>query len=488
MASASSSGTRRWDGTQVGFELDADAVLAEITDDLLYHGDLNAALRRMMQSGLPRPQRRAHPGHARDAREAAPQAPRRARAVRPRRRLRRHRPGAARRRRHGARGPRRAGPARRGESGDARRQEITDEVVQERNMQLDMLPPDLAGQVQELQEYEFTSTEAREKFEELMDQLRQQLMQSYFNQMSGAMQNVSARGHAADEGHARRAQRPARAARARARTRSRRSRSSCSATATSSRRTRRTLDELLEVDGPAHGGHAGDAELDDARAAGAAAGPVRAAARGHGPALADGPARRRTCSSCSRRWAGTGSYDFSGQDPLGFAEAAAADERARRHRPARELLRRRDAAPARWPRSTSTGPASCSATTPPAASSGWPSWPRCSRRPASSNNKEGRYELTPHGHPQDRPQRALRPVPEAGPGQARPPRARAHRRRPRARVRDQALRVRRPVQPRHRAHGPQRHPAARAAARRCGSRPTTSRSSGPSTSSGRAPC
>ena len=42
----------RWDGTQAGFELDADDVLSEITDDLLYHGDLNAALRRLMQSGF----------------------------------------------------------------------------------------------------------------------------------------------------------------------------------------------------------------------------------------------------------------------------------------------------------------------------------------------------------------------------------------------------------------------------------------------------
>ncbi|HET9601028.1 MAG TPA: hypothetical protein VFP08_05535, partial [Acidimicrobiales bacterium] len=42
----------RWDGTQVGFELDADSVLEEITDDLLYHGDLNNALRRLMQSGF----------------------------------------------------------------------------------------------------------------------------------------------------------------------------------------------------------------------------------------------------------------------------------------------------------------------------------------------------------------------------------------------------------------------------------------------------
>src|SRR5918996_3444895 len=42
----------RWDGTQVGFDLDADSVLEEITDDLLYHGDLHAALRRLLQQGF----------------------------------------------------------------------------------------------------------------------------------------------------------------------------------------------------------------------------------------------------------------------------------------------------------------------------------------------------------------------------------------------------------------------------------------------------
>ena len=63
-------------------------------------------------------------------------------------------------------------------------------------MQLDLLPPDLAGRSSELQEYEWTSSEAREQFEELIDQLRQQLMQSYFNQMSGAMQNIDPSQHA----------------------------------------------------------------------------------------------------------------------------------------------------------------------------------------------------------------------------------------------------------------------------------------------------
>ncbi|HEX7094429.1 MAG TPA: hypothetical protein VF183_01005, partial [Acidimicrobiales bacterium] len=42
----------RWDGTQRGFEIGADDLLGELTDDLLYHGDVNAALRRMLQSGF----------------------------------------------------------------------------------------------------------------------------------------------------------------------------------------------------------------------------------------------------------------------------------------------------------------------------------------------------------------------------------------------------------------------------------------------------
>ncbi|MGH9120570.1 MAG: vWA domain-containing protein, partial [Acidimicrobiales bacterium] len=57
--------------------------------------------------------------------------------------------------------------------------------------ELDMIPPDLAGQVRALQDYEFTSSEAREKFDALMDKLRQQLMQSYFNQMAGALSNTT---------------------------------------------------------------------------------------------------------------------------------------------------------------------------------------------------------------------------------------------------------------------------------------------------------
>src|SRR5438309_841710 len=174
----------------VGFELDADDVLAEITDDLLYHGDLNAALRRMLQSGfLDRNQERVA-----GLREVLEKLRRRRRDELERYDLGGVYDDIAQELRDVVDAERKGiedlvQEAR--DSGDERRQQITEEVAGERRMQLDLLPPDLAGQVRALQEYEFTSSEARERFDELMDRLRQQLLQSYFNQMSGALQGMT---------------------------------------------------------------------------------------------------------------------------------------------------------------------------------------------------------------------------------------------------------------------------------------------------------
>ncbi len=62
----------------------------------------------------------------------------------------------------------------------------------ERHMRLDMLPPDLPGQIQSLQDYDFTSKEAQQRFDELLDELRNQLMQQVVDGMSDAMQNMTA--------------------------------------------------------------------------------------------------------------------------------------------------------------------------------------------------------------------------------------------------------------------------------------------------------
>jgi uncharacterized protein with von Willebrand factor type A (vWA) domain len=181
----------RWDGSQTGFELDADQIFGELTDDLLYHGDINAALRRMLQQGFDTQDGERIKG----LREMLEDLRRKRQE-----RLEQNNLGGVyddiANELHEVIEQERASldelAAEARESGDARRQEITEQVTEGKNLQLDMLPPDLAGQVRDLQEYEFTSSEARERFEELLDQLRQQLMQNFVDQMAGAMNDVSA--------------------------------------------------------------------------------------------------------------------------------------------------------------------------------------------------------------------------------------------------------------------------------------------------------
>jgi uncharacterized protein with von Willebrand factor type A (vWA) domain len=180
----------KWDGTQVGFEFDADDVFAELTDDLLFHGDLNQALQRLLQRGF----QDRNGDRIKGMREMLERVRQRRREL-----LENHELGGpfedmAERLREIVDKERSAIDDlvdRARESGDQRRADITDEVASERRMALDLLPPDLAGQVQSLQEYEWTSSEAREEFDQLMDELRSQLMESYFNQMSQAMSDMS---------------------------------------------------------------------------------------------------------------------------------------------------------------------------------------------------------------------------------------------------------------------------------------------------------
>ncbi len=180
----------RWDGTQTGFELDAYDVFGEITDDLLYHGDLNAALRRMLQSGF----QDRNGEDLMGLREMLEKLRRKRRDQLEQYNLGGVYDDIAQELRDVVEMERASldelGQEAR-DSGDARREEITNQVVEERQLQLDMLSPDLNGQVRDLQNYEFTSSEAREKFEDLLNKLREQLMQQMVDQMSGSMQNMS---------------------------------------------------------------------------------------------------------------------------------------------------------------------------------------------------------------------------------------------------------------------------------------------------------
>ncbi|MDQ1500318.1 MAG: hypothetical protein QOI86_3658 [Actinomycetota bacterium] len=167
----------RWDGTQTGFELDAENVLGEIADDLLYHGDLNAALRRALQSGMRAPDGRQLEG----LRQLLERIARRRREE-----LERHELSGL-----GEDIARRLDEVVDLERQGLDRGDLPHEEAQARHQRLDEMPPDLAGRFRELSQYEFADNEARRRFGELTDELRQQLLQSQFNRMAQGMADMS---------------------------------------------------------------------------------------------------------------------------------------------------------------------------------------------------------------------------------------------------------------------------------------------------------
>jgi len=180
----------RWDGTQTGFDVTADDLFKELADDLLYHGDPNSALRQLMQDGFDLDGDRIQ-----GLREILEQ-------------LRQEREERAANHDLGGVYDEIADALRdvvdkeraalddlvekARESGDDRREEITQSSATEKQFHLDMLPDDLAGQVKSLQQYNFTSAEAQQAFEELTEQLRQQLMQNMVDQVGEGMDAMSA--------------------------------------------------------------------------------------------------------------------------------------------------------------------------------------------------------------------------------------------------------------------------------------------------------
>ncbi|HVM41666.1 MAG TPA: hypothetical protein VM618_12905 [Acidimicrobiia bacterium] len=180
----------RWDGTQAVPELDAEALLDEITDDLLYHGDLHAAMRRLMQQGMTG----ADGERLQGLREMLERLRQRRQEELDRYDLGGVYEDVARRLDEVVEMERQGIQRRRDEAraeGDPRRQEIVEGLAGERSRQLDAMPPDLAGRVSELQQYDFMDDEARQRFEELLDELRQEMLRSTFNQMSDALSNMT---------------------------------------------------------------------------------------------------------------------------------------------------------------------------------------------------------------------------------------------------------------------------------------------------------
>ncbi len=179
-----------WDGTQEFTDLDPDDLLAGLTDDLLAGGDLDDALRRLLRSGMRTADGEQIPG----LRDLLDQLRRRRAEM-----LAEGDPDG-----RMAELTARLDEIEQDEreaidelvdeaqaSGDDRRQQVTEDVATERRMALDLQPDDPGGRISSLQHYEFVSSEARQRFEELVEELRREMADTFFEGASDALSSMS---------------------------------------------------------------------------------------------------------------------------------------------------------------------------------------------------------------------------------------------------------------------------------------------------------
>ena len=180
----------RWDGTQQGFEFDAQSLIDELTDDLVHHGDVNAALRRMMQEGM----RNDRGENLMGLREMMQKLRDKRNEIKDRgdlggvyKEIADELDDLVDEERHAIDQALKDAVR----SGDERRSALAKESAEQKNFRLDMLPDDLAGKIGELEHYDFQSQQAQQRFEALLEKLRNQLMQQYLDQASSAVEKMT---------------------------------------------------------------------------------------------------------------------------------------------------------------------------------------------------------------------------------------------------------------------------------------------------------
>ena len=243
-------GYSRWDGTQRIEGLDADDILSALADDYMEDGNLQQALKRMMQEGVRSEDGRQTMGlrelmeRMRNMRNEQLNRYNMASGVMDdlREKLEEikglEREGIQRRlddkqtepsqstqssqpsqpsqpsdqqqspgQQQGANQPQRGGEqqsqqgasdSQQGQSGEGnddltpeQKRKMLEMIAQRKQDYLDKLPKDIPGQIKGLSEYDFMDDQARQKFQELLDSLQQQMMQQFFQGMQQSLQNMT---------------------------------------------------------------------------------------------------------------------------------------------------------------------------------------------------------------------------------------------------------------------------------------------------------
>src|SRR5579859_5828668 len=170
----------RWDGTQKFDDLDAGDVLDALSDDLMNYGDLNAALQRLLRWGSPN-----MPGLEQLLKQLREQRERE---------LGRYNLDSTveqlRQQLQDVIDTERSGIERRLNEAAPDAKKLLERIARQRNDQLDLLPDDLGGRVKGLRNYEFMDGEARQKFENLLQQLQMQITDQMFQGIKGSLQQM----------------------------------------------------------------------------------------------------------------------------------------------------------------------------------------------------------------------------------------------------------------------------------------------------------
>ncbi len=241
-------GYSRWDGTQRIEGLDADDILKALSDDYLENGNLQQALKRLMQDGIRNDEGRQTMGLRElmermrnqrnqqlnrynmasgvmdDLHEKLEEIKRMEREGIQRRLdekstdQQQQQPGgqqsqAGQQDQQGQQGqqgqqsqqgqqqPSASQSGQQGQEGQSgggdddltpeQKRKMLEMIARRKQEYLEKLPQDVPGQIKGLSEYDFMDDEAREKFQELLQSLQQQMMQQFFQGMQQSLQNMS---------------------------------------------------------------------------------------------------------------------------------------------------------------------------------------------------------------------------------------------------------------------------------------------------------
>lgn len=199
---------RRWDGTQEIEALTERQLMEHIADRVLDGYDLRSALRDLLQRGGQLPSGRQTAG-LRDLLERLRQ--------RRQQELRRYnmdsvmdgireqldniiqteREGIERRLQEDARpggGDTPGADGQAGEQGGQQFREMLENLARRRLEQLDNLPPQAGGRIQQLRDYDFMDADARQQFQELLASLQQQMLEHFFQGMKQSLSNMTPEG------------------------------------------------------------------------------------------------------------------------------------------------------------------------------------------------------------------------------------------------------------------------------------------------------